>query len=1007
MAKARIDIEVVQAGVAERRLAQIARAEQRLNVQFKGGIITSEQLRKSTQRLNRAKALLTRRLNTNSASLRRGTRAAATMTTTLGSLRSMAAGVGVAFGLWQVTRILGSATRAAIDFEAEFANVSTLMNTETPKGVKQLKLLEEQILALDSRLGGATELTRGLYQALSAGVEPAKAVRFVGEAALFAKAGLTDIFTAVDLLTTVINAYGKSTEDAAAVSSTLFKIVELGKTTVGLLAGSFGRLAPTAAQLNIELPQLGATLTTLTKAGLSTAEAMTAMAAILNVFVAPEAKQRLDELGISQEKLRDIITKEGLNAALRELNILLKGDTAATAALFREREAQKGIFTLLGKGTRSYAKDLETLTKAQEDATATMIAAEKQFDTTKSKISELSGELEKLKIALNLDEAAERAVIALTKITRAITGVIKRDEVQRLFGLIGNLFTGFNASLRAGAKNTKAMTFEWGKFEEVVPRALEKTKQAEDAVTTGTRKLTEEEKKAREALQEFLAVVDSRFLGRRFLKSFFDMNDAIHATREGLKGLKAEMDLGPAAQKLDLPNFAVIDAIADEERKLAVLRAQLAGDTVAAILLQEDKRLQETLANLEKLEASEEDLARAREVLAAQTAVKVAEENKRAFEQMAQQIDFFFQRAALGAKSFSDLFKQIWTQLLSFFISQVSRMVAAWILGQRQMQAASAGGGIGGGGGGLQGILGTIFGGGGGLGGIFGGGTGPGGTPPFNPSVPATSSRLISAGAGVGVARFSGAQASMPTAAAGSATGIAAQQASFALLGLDPISLAISAAIALGLFGLKSAKEGNVVGAAILGPAGILFAIFRRGKIRRRAAAAEEAFSAQLIEVVKEYKRFQLDFQSAIEGVDQLWAQFQQAAPQQFGKYGRRAVRNIAPFVAAIHGRINEIQAARDARLLLSAGSLIPEFSHGGLVPSLLHPGEFVIRREAVQQAGVQNLERINRGEAPAGNVNINITINPSPGMDERTVGEMAARAIARRFRNRGLQFGG
>ena len=146
---------------------------------------------------------------------------------------------------------------------------------------------------------------------------------------------------------------------------------------------------------------------------------------------------------------------------------------------------------------------------------------------------------------------------------------------------------------------------------------------------------------------------------------------------------------------------------------------------MAAILLQEDKRLQETLANLEKIGASEEDLARAREILAEQTAVKVAEENKRAFEKMAQQIDSFFQRAALGAKSFSDLFKQIWTQLLSFFISQVSRMVAAWVLGQKAMRAASAGGGIGAGGGGLGGIFGSIFG--GGLGRIFGGATAPGG----------------------------------------------------------------------------------------------------------------------------------------------------------------------------------------------------------------------------------------------------------------------------------------
>ncbi len=60
MATARIDIEVVDRANAQRRLAQITQAEQRLNVQFKGGVITSEQLRRSTERLARAKALLAR-----------------------------------------------------------------------------------------------------------------------------------------------------------------------------------------------------------------------------------------------------------------------------------------------------------------------------------------------------------------------------------------------------------------------------------------------------------------------------------------------------------------------------------------------------------------------------------------------------------------------------------------------------------------------------------------------------------------------------------------------------------------------------------------------------------------------------------------------------------------------------------------------------------------------------------------------------------------------------------
>ncbi|KKM74961.1 hypothetical protein LCGC14_1395000, partial [marine sediment metagenome] len=189
----------------------------------------------------------------------------------LSRIKNLAIGVGLVFGAWQAIRILKNAAKAAIEFGKQFANVATLINTQTPVGVKQLKILKQQIFELRPELGSATELTKGLYQALSAGAAPAGAVRLVGEAALFAKAGLTDTLTAVDLMTTILNAYGKSAEEAAAVSSTLFKTIELGKTTGQELAGALGRVIPVAASLNVSLPELNSALATMTKSGLSTA----------------------------------------------------------------------------------------------------------------------------------------------------------------------------------------------------------------------------------------------------------------------------------------------------------------------------------------------------------------------------------------------------------------------------------------------------------------------------------------------------------------------------------------------------------------------------------------------------------------------------------------------------------------------------------------------------------------------------------------------------------------
>jgi TP901 family phage tail tape measure protein len=333
----------------------------------------------------------------------------------LSNIKKLVLGVTAAFVAWQAVRIIRDATKAALEFGKQFANVATIINTQTPKGVKQLQILKQQILALRPELGSATDLTKGLYQALSAGVEPAQAVKLVGEAALFAKAALTDTLTAVDVMTTVMNAYGLSADKAASISSVLFKTIEEGKITGEQLSSSLGRVISTAAQLNIDLPELNAAIATMTKTGVPAAEAMTTMSAILRTFTSPEATKRFDELGISQAKLRDIIAKDGLNAALEELDKRLKGDTAATTNLFRESEAQKGIFILLGKGADEYKRTLGVLKKAQEEATATSIAAAKVFATMKARLETISVTVSKeLTIAfMNLEPAINAVLTSL------------------------------------------------------------------------------------------------------------------------------------------------------------------------------------------------------------------------------------------------------------------------------------------------------------------------------------------------------------------------------------------------------------------------------------------------------------------------------------------------------------------------------------------------------------------------------------------------------------------
>ncbi|KKL12496.1 hypothetical protein LCGC14_2535170, partial [marine sediment metagenome] len=73
----------------------------------------------------------------------------------------------------------------------------------------------------------------------------------------------------------------------------------------------------------------------------------------------------------------------------------LGGSTAKTAELFREQEAQVGVFTLLGKGAEDYKQNLDELIVAEKEATATTIAANKQFDTLDARLKAIGVTIEK------------------------------------------------------------------------------------------------------------------------------------------------------------------------------------------------------------------------------------------------------------------------------------------------------------------------------------------------------------------------------------------------------------------------------------------------------------------------------------------------------------------------------------------------------------------------------------------------------------------------------------
>ena len=123
--------------------------------------------------------------------------------------------------------------KMAVDFESSMAKVSTLVDTNSTDMGK----MQKAIINVSKQYGvSASDVAEATYQAISAGQDAGDAVDFVNQSMGLAKAGFTDASTAVDTMTTVLNAYGMSADQASHVSDALIKTQNLGKTTVDVPA---------------------------------------------------------------------------------------------------------------------------------------------------------------------------------------------------------------------------------------------------------------------------------------------------------------------------------------------------------------------------------------------------------------------------------------------------------------------------------------------------------------------------------------------------------------------------------------------------------------------------------------------------------------------------------------------------------------------------------------------------------------------------------------------------
>ena len=244
-------------------------------------------------------------------------------------------------------------------------NTATLFDTSKTS----VSDLSKEFLTLSNKTGlSASELAEAGYQALSAGQSVDKVGKFVETAGNLAKAGFTSTTTAVDVLTTAMNAYGKSAGSADQIANKLVRTQNLGKTTVDELASAMGKVIPTASSMGVNINNLTSGYVSLTKQGIATAEATTYMNSMFN------------ELGDSGTTLGGVIKEktgksfqECMNSGMSLADVLqitkqyADENGIAYNELWSSAEAGKAGLAILNGGVDEFNKTVETMASDTDD----------------------------------------------------------------------------------------------------------------------------------------------------------------------------------------------------------------------------------------------------------------------------------------------------------------------------------------------------------------------------------------------------------------------------------------------------------------------------------------------------------------------------------------------------------------------------------------------------------------------------------------------------------------
>lgn len=333
------------------------------------------------------------------------------------------------------------ATTAFIDFQSGMNEVFTLMPGASAEA---MGAMSDGVKDLARDFGVMPEeVIPALYQSLSAGVPPDNVFSFLETANKAAIGGVTDLETAVDGISSVVNAYGSDVMDAAHASDVMFTTVRLGKTDFGQLSASLFNVIPTASALGVSFEDVGAAMATVTAQGVPTSVATTQLRQLLVELSKSGGKAASTFEDMAGSSFKEFIASGGnVQDALQLMEQAAADSGVGLQDMFGSVEAGNAALALTGANADTFSDALEEM----QNAAGATDGAFEQMD------GGLNRSIERMKafgqtVLLDVGEALSPLIgivlslaeAALPKIQEVLNGTVI-PAIQTVAGLFRSFF---------------------------------------------------------------------------------------------------------------------------------------------------------------------------------------------------------------------------------------------------------------------------------------------------------------------------------------------------------------------------------------------------------------------------------------------------------------------------------------------------------------------------------------------------------------------------------------